>query len=203
MVIVAYFSRPKENRNMAHEHREITGIVLAGGKSRRMGVDKGLMLYQGKPMISYSISLLKHFCSRIIISTSNTKYEDFGLPIISDSFPNAGPLGGLYSVLKESTTDINICLPCDLPKMKVEVLRHMLSASSSTHCVVPLTPQPEPLVAIYPSGVLPILHQLLTEGNYKMTEIYNHFPVHYIPLEEFPGSDIITCFTNLNSPADL
>ncbi len=188
---------------MTNKHQEVTGIILAGGKSRRMGVDKGLMLYKGKPMVSYSIDLLKLFCSRIIISTSNTKYEVFGIQTIADTFPNTGPMGGLYSVLKESTTDIHICLPCDLPRMKAEVLEYMLSLSAPTHCVVTLTQQPEPLVAIYPSGVLPIIHQLITQDNYKMTEIYKNFPVHFISLEEIPVKDAITSFTNLNSPADL
>ncbi len=188
---------------MAHKHREITGIILAGGKSLRMGVDKGLMLYNGKPMITYSIELLKQFCSRILISTANPAHEIFGYPTIADTYSGKGPLGGLYSCIKESTSKINICLPCDLPKMQSGIIDYMLLVSNGKQCVVPLTPFPEPLVAIYPTAVMPVMQQLITKGNYRMTGIFENFPVHYLPLEEFPGDNNLSCFTNFNSPSDL
>lgn len=188
---------------MEHKYREITGIILAGGKSRRMGVDKGLMPYKGKPMITYSIGLLEQFCSRILISTSNSAYEVFGYPTFADIYAGKGPMGGLYSCIKESTSEINICLPCDLPQMKSDILEYMLQISDGTRCIIPLTPYPEPLVAIYPSLVLPVMHQLITNGNYKMTQIFENFPVHYVPLEEFTGDNNLICFSNFNTPSDL
>lgn len=203
MAIVVCFFGPIEVKSMVNKHTEITGIILAGGKSQRMGVDKGLMLYNGKPMITYSIDLLKRFCSRILISTVNPEYEVFGYPTIADTYSGKGPLGGLYSCIKESSSEINICLPCDLPKMQSRILEYMLNASDGKHCIIPLTPHPEPLVAIYPTPVLTVVHQLITAGKYKMTEIFEHFPVHYISVEEFPGENNLTCFTNFNSLVDI
>lgn len=203
MAIVACFSLKTNSRSMADKHNEITGIILAGGKSLRMGEDKGLILYNGRPMITYSIDLLKQFCSRILISTANPAYQVFGYRTIPDTFAGIGPLGGLYSCIKESTSKINICLPCDLPKMQSGIIDYMLLASDGKQCVVPLTPYPEPLVAIYPSIVSPVMHQLITKGNYRMTGIFENFPVHYLPLEEFPGDNNLICFSNFNTPSDL
>jgi len=188
---------------MTNNHNEITGIILAGGKSQRMGVDKGLMIYNGRPMITYSIDLLKRFCSRILISTANPAYEVFGYPTVADVYSGKGPLGGLYSCIRESNTEINICLPCDLPLMKPEIIEYMLKYSDDIQCIIPLTPQPEPLVAIYPSQVLLLMHQQISAGKYKMTELFEYFPVHYIPLEEFPGANNLICFSNYNTPSDI
>lgn len=182
---------------------EITGIILAGGKSRRMGSDKGLIPYNGKPMIQYSIDLLSAFCDRIVISTSNTAYNVFGLETIPDLMPHLGPMGGLYSCLKVSITPLNICLPCDIPQMDLSVLNHLVEKSDGTSCIVACTPHPEPLVSVYPLTVLSVIEQLIKSGNYKMTDIYNLTPAKYIPLEEFPGDNVERCFANMNAPTDL
>lgn len=203
MATVVYSFRQKVTKAMKSKHQEITGIILAGGKSRRMGADKGLMLYNGRPMITYSIDLLRQFCSRILISTSNPAYEVFGYPTIADIYAEKGPLGGLYSCIMESTSEINICLPCDLPRMKPDILEYMLQISDGTQCIIPMTPYPEPLVAIYPSQVLPVVHQMITKGKYKMTEIFESFPVQYVPLEKFPGDNNLICFSNFNTPSDI
>jgi molybdenum cofactor guanylyltransferase len=181
----------------------ITGIVMAGGKSQRMGIDKGLMIYQGKHMVSYSINLLSAFCSRVLISTSNPNYKAFNLETIPDLIPGSGPLGGLYSCLTQSTTEINICLPCDLPFMKPHIIEQLLQSYDGTSCVVPLTPLPEPLVAIYPLSVLPVLKELIENGKYRMTDIFRLFPVKYKSLKDFKGTNNQLCFANINSPDDI
>jgi molybdenum cofactor guanylyltransferase len=182
---------------------EITGIILAGGKSRRMGTDKGLLLYNGKPMIQYSIDLLSSFCERIVISTSNPAYNVFGLETIPDLVPQLGPMGGLYSCLKASKTSVNLCLPCDIPQMNLSVLNQLVEKSDIISCIVACTPYPEPLVAIYPLTVISVIEQLINTGNYKMADIFNLTPVKYIPLEEFHGENIEKYFTNMNTPTDL
>ncbi len=187
----------------AYEHSKVTGIVMAGGKSLRMGVDKGLMIYQGKQMVTFSIDILSAFCSRVIISTSNPDYKVFNLETIPDIDPGSGPLGGLYSCLAQSTTEINVCLPCDLPFMKHHIIEQLLEAFDGSKCVVPLTPLPEPLVAVYPLSVLPVLSELVEKKIYRMTEIFKHVPVKYLTLKEFKGTDNQLCFANINSQGDF
>lgn len=183
--------------------QEVTGIILAGGRSRRMGVDKGLIEWMGKPMISYAIELLMPLCSRILISTSNPAYNSFGYPMVADIYPDKGPMGGLASCLEQSTTRVNICMPCDLPNMQRTIFDQLLKSCDGTQCVVPLTPQPEPLCAVYPSSVLSVMQQLIQEETYRMTEIFKRFPVKYIPSEAFEKGFEQAWFLNVNTPDDL
>lgn len=202
MATVACFSNIMINR-MQSSDKEVTGIILAGGKSRRMGQDKGLIPYQGKSMVSYSIDLLSLFCNRILISTSNPAYKEFGIETVPDLHAELGPMGGLFSCLKVSETTLNICLPCDIPEMKPSVLQYLLQVSDGSSCIVPCTPLPEPLVSVYPATVLPVIGQLMNEGRYKMTDIFKHFPVKFIPMHEFQEENVKKLFSNINSPVDL
>jgi molybdopterin-guanine dinucleotide biosynthesis protein A len=78
---------------------ELSGIILAGGKSSRMGQDKGLMLFRGKQMVQYSIELLNLFTSQILISSNNQEYNQFGFPVVSDIYKECGPIGGLHAAV--------------------------------------------------------------------------------------------------------
>jgi molybdopterin-guanine dinucleotide biosynthesis protein A len=187
--------------NFAKE--DITGIILAGGKSLRMGSDKALMLYKGKPMIQYSINLLSNYCNTILISANGIGYETFGMQVVKDSFINQGPMAGLLACLEKSTAPINICLPCDAPDMQPGVIEKLINLSDTEHCVVPLSPLAEPLIAIYPLTVIPVIRKLLEEGVNKMTEIFKIFPVHFIPFNNLQEFSEISSFNNINTPDDI
>ena len=98
-----------------------TAIILAGGKSSRMGSDKGLVLLNGKPMISYIIEILKKMQIPIIIISNNENYKQFGLPVFADIIKEKGPLGGIYTGLKNSKTESNIIVSCDVPFYQIEL----------------------------------------------------------------------------------
>jgi len=85
-------------------NNKITGIILAGGKSSRMGMDKGFCALNGKPMVQYAIDILEQTCDSIIICSNNSDYELFDLPVIPDIIKDIGPMGGIYSGLKNSKT---------------------------------------------------------------------------------------------------
>ena len=77
----------------------ITGVILAGGKSSRMGFDKGLAILNGKPMIQYVIDVFEKLGLDIIIISNSPGYETFGYPIYNDLIPEKGPVGGIYTCL--------------------------------------------------------------------------------------------------------
>ncbi len=183
---------------------KVTGIILAGGKSLRMGSDKGLIPYKGKPMISYSIDLLSKFCGRLLLSSSSDIYDSFGLERIPDIIQNSGPIVGLLSCLRVSKTNINFCLPCDTPGIPSEVIGYLLKEAFNNpgKCIIPLTPMPEPLIAVYPTGVASLLETLITSNEYRMTKIFEQFPVKYIPLEKFPSGNK-DIFLNINTKNDI
>jgi molybdopterin-guanine dinucleotide biosynthesis protein A len=78
---------------------KVSGYILAGGKSSRMGSDKGLLLIQSKPFVSYIFEALSNVCDSITVVTSNKEYNKLGFKTIQDSIPNKGPVGGLFTVL--------------------------------------------------------------------------------------------------------
>ena len=92
------------------DKKNITGIVLAGGKSSRMGTDKGLLKFNGKSFVQYSLDALKPLVSEIIIVSDDLNYDTFGLKRINDITKNAGPVAGICAGLEASSTEYNLIL---------------------------------------------------------------------------------------------
>jgi len=146
----------------------LTGIILAGGKSERMGKDKGLMDWKGKPLVQYSIEALRQFCDHIIISTNNDEYARFGFPLIKDEYPNIGPMGGLHAGLKASKSEHHIILSCDMPLVDAEIIRLLLTGSENYQAVVPVVDgRLIPVCAYYHWSALPLLEREIRAGLHK------------------------------------
>ena len=105
---------------------EVTGIILAGGKSSRMGTDKGLLKLNGKSMVEYVIDALTEMCSRVLIVSNNIEYRRYGIDVVKDIYEDKGPLGGLYSGLMNSNSQVNICVSCDIPNVNADVFKFLL-----------------------------------------------------------------------------
>jgi molybdopterin-guanine dinucleotide biosynthesis protein A len=182
---------------------KVTGIILAGGKSSRMGTEKGLIEIHGRPMTRIIIDLLRPLCNTIFISTSNPLYSSFGYPLIPDLHKDKGPISGLYSALSASPNHINLFLPCDVPYMRQEILELLLITANSNpeKCIIPYTDYPEPLIAVYPKSTLPVLNQLIMDGETRIKEIFNHLPTLFISMKE--AGINYHAFKNINTPDDL
>ena len=107
------------------EKKDITGIILAGGKSTRMGTDKGFLLLNNKPFVQYSIDALQPLVSEIIIVSDNPDYDRFGLKRINDTIKDAGPVAGICSGLEASSTAYNLILSCDIPLITSKILQKL------------------------------------------------------------------------------
>ncbi|PKP35407.1 MAG: molybdenum cofactor guanylyltransferase, partial [Bacteroidetes bacterium HGW-Bacteroidetes-17] len=129
----------------------ITGIILAGGKSRRMGKEKGLIELNGKQLIQYAIEVLKPICETILISTNSNFYDFLSYQKIADEFPDSGPMGGIYSCLKASKTNQNLVLSCDMPFINSQLLKELIENSHEYDIVVPWNGEQrfEPMCAFY------------------------------------------------------
>jgi len=185
----------------------ITGIVLSGGKSRRMGKEKGLCEFRGKPLISYSIEVLDSLCETVIVSANNQleKYEKLGFQVISDEYQEVGPLGGLYSCLKQSKTEINLVLSCDTPFVTKALFVELLPYAHSFDAVIPRHPNGflEPLTALYHRSALLQMEQQLAAGRYKMIDLLERINTKYVAIGSGNPGLNISVFHNLNSPEDL
>lgn len=177
-----------------------TAIILAGGKSSRMGEDKGLMVYNEKPMIQHVIDAVLPVTNRIIISANSDVYKQFNYPIFSDLTIDKGPLGGIVTTLAQSETEINWVLSCDAPAITTEMLRKLVNQLGDYDAVVPkIGEKIHPLIAVYRKSILNRFKENLALNQLKMTAVLNEMHVNYYKVDE---SDQFN-FKNLNSKADL
>lgn len=184
---------------------DVTGIILAGGKSSRMGTDKGLQELCGKPLISYSIRLLSELCSTIIISSSSDAYKSFGYKTVADEIPGIGPMGGVFSVLKQSKTDKNLVLSCDLPFVSKELLLFILKNSEGYQVAVPWEGDQhyEPLCGFYHLSVLEQMQGFIQNGNYKLPDLFKEISINRLVINKELDFYTEELFLNVNSKHDL
>ena len=150
----------------------ITGFVLAGGKSRRMGIDKSLMSLNGKTLIEYSIDALKPLCNNVVISSNNSIYDFTGCEVWPDELPDQAPIVGIYSCLKRSKTDINIILSCDMPLISTTIIEYLLENSVNHSITVPVHENGfiEPMCGIYKQSAIAILKEYIEIGNFRLND---------------------------------
>ncbi len=104
----------------------VEAYVLAGGKSTRMGKDKGLSTLHAKYMVQHTLDLLQALNLPIKILASLPEYEQFGYPIVKDLFPDKGPLGGLFTALQTTQTEHILLLSCDMPLVKAHAIQQLI-----------------------------------------------------------------------------
>ena len=182
---------------------EISCIILAGGKSSRMGTDKGLMDFNGKAMIVHVIELVRKYFSEVMIISNNNSYEKFDIPVYPDAYNGSGPVVGIMTGLAMSTTPWNFIVACDLPFLNHGILELLINNTNGYDAVVPFHHEnPEPMCAMYNKSCIPAFSKNIESGIYKIQEAFPHFNVNFIPVPEdlFNGTNP---FINLNSKEDM
>ncbi len=187
------------------EHlRNISGIILSGGQSSRMGREKGLVKLAGQPLVNYSINLLKDFCPEFLIGSNHEAYRIFGYPVIKDEINGIGPSGGILACLKASRTKDNIILSCDMPFVSKELIHWIIESRENADVVIPVHEGlPEPLCGFYSKRILPDLEKMVNSGIFKLQEILKNLRTKY--LETGPRLNFYhpQLFENINSNTDL
>ncbi len=150
-------------------NNNITLIILAGGKSSRMGTDKALLKINGKTFVQNIYDNLKDNFADIIISTNNIDVRITGAKIISDKIKNIGPMGGIYTCLKHSKTELNFIVSVDTPFISSELAHEIISKSDNYDItIIRCNNKTNPIIGIYSKQVLPILEQEINSKMYKM-----------------------------------
>ncbi|MBQ4821053.1 molybdenum cofactor guanylyltransferase [Aquimarina sp. MMG016] len=163
------------------KNKHITGIILAGGKSSRMGQDKGLKLHQNKPFMQHIIDALSSITKNILIVTSQKEYQKFGYPCFSDIIPDQGPVGGIYTGLSHSETKNNIVLSCDIPFITAEVLVNLINQYDANYDVT--TYESTPLVTMYHRSVIKQFLNSIEEKRLSLRKTLSLLKVKHIPIE--------------------
>lgn len=191
--------------NIRLRSMEVTGIILAGGKSTRMGADKGLELLAGKPLITYAIQALAPHCQNIIISTGSDAYSHFGFQVVADEFPGIGPMGGVYSSLNKSKTLHNLVLSCDLPFVSSELLAFILKQSVGFETAVPWYENNyyEPLCGYYSKQITDTLFAFIECKNYKLPDVFEKIRINKLRIDSNLPFFHDRLFMNVNSKEEL
>ncbi|MFZ1321606.1 MAG: molybdenum cofactor guanylyltransferase [Ignavibacteria bacterium] len=182
---------------------KITAAILAGGKSSRMGEDKGFMYLNNKMLIEYVIDEVKKITDKIIIITANSEYEQFGYPCHNDLIKNSGPLGGIYTALTFSETRKTLILSCDSPFITSDVLSILVNKANEEDVLVfENKGEAEPLFAVYDKNCLKPIEELIKNNKLKMKDALNSLKKVQYKFDEY-GFDNRKFFTNINTPTEL
>jgi molybdopterin-guanine dinucleotide biosynthesis protein A len=148
----------------------ITGYILAGGKSQRMGTDKGLLLLDGIPFVSHISRALRPIVDEVVIISSNADYDFLGYTRIEDLIPDKGPVGGIYTALKNSKTKLNIILSVDAPLVSTEFLQWILDHHKESFLMtqVRTNDKNHPLIAVYDQSLATVFEEHLVNDQLKL-----------------------------------
>ena len=193
---------------MAVVNEEFSIAIQAGGKSSRMGQDKGLLSFRGQPLIGYILEQLIGFGSEtFIISNQPEDYRSFGFPVFSDTFPGKGPIGGIYTAISHAKNDICLVLACDMPIINRDLLTYLLSALGEFDVVMPRTKTDdysEPFRAYYRKSCLAPILNSIERDDFGVISFLDAVKVNYIRLEDIIKYDpYLLSFTNINTPEEL
>ena len=192
------------------ERPEASGIVLAGGRSRRLGRNKALESFGGQPLILRVIDRVSQVAEDIVVVVADQAQAD-ALPletqhrVVVDLHPGGGSLGGIFSGLSTARNQWAMAVACDMPFLNLDLVRRMLMLRDGADAVVPvLGGRPEPTHAIYSKVCLPFMEQLLLANDLKISLFFDKVRVAYLPEEEVLSLDPdCLSFFNVNNPDDL
>jgi molybdenum cofactor guanylyltransferase len=182
----------------------VTGVILAGGRARRMGgMDKGLVPLNGHPMVEYALRALRPQVADIVINANrnHSRYGSYGYRIIADLIGDfSGPLAGMASAMSVVTTPYVVTVPCDSPLISpdlVERLQQALRGQAADLAVAHDGQRMQPVFALLPVRLLDNLREFLAGGERKIDRWYAQ---HTVALADF--SDTAEMFININTPED-
>jgi molybdenum cofactor guanylyltransferase len=184
---------------------DITGVILVGGKSRRMGCDKAFLPWEGAPLFEKVLRIFQeNFRTVLLAGGEADRFDGYGLRVIPDIYPGSA-LGGLYTGLFHAADQHVFVATCDMPYPSAALLRYLCSLKDGYDCVVPETEQAlEPLYAVYAKSALPAMLDLLECGNFRIYDLYPLMRTRYVGSEELaPFTEGGRSLINVNTPEDF
>jgi molybdopterin-guanine dinucleotide biosynthesis protein A len=184
----------------------VSGIVLAGGQSSRLGTDKSFINVNGRPLIEQIVVKLAKLSDDVVIVTNSPeKYDHLAARLAADIYPGKGALGGIYSGLRAAANAYSLVVACDMPFLDLNLLRYMILLARGHDVVIPrIGGLPEPLHAIYSRSCLEPIDRLLARGGLKIIDFFSEVRVRYVEEDEVDIFDPQhLSFFNVNTLSDL
>jgi molybdopterin-guanine dinucleotide biosynthesis protein A len=185
---------------------DVTGVILAGGKSSRFGRNKAFALVRGIPLTERVAAVMGNTFEKVIIITNAPEeYRHLCLPMHEDLIKGIGPLGGIYTALSAMSTEWGFVTACDMPFLKQGLLLHMLSLRPGHDAVVPRVGwKIEPLHALYKKSCLKHIRDIIASGSYQVISSFSRVRVRYLESQEItPFDPGLTSFININRPEEI
>lgn len=197
---------------MGRAPASITGVILAGGQSRRMGRDKALLDLGGRPMIARVAERLGQACAEVlVVDREPGRYAFLGLPVVPDRRPGFGALSGLHAGLLALRRPFGLFVACDMPFLRPPLLRYLAAlattaAAAAWDAVVPRRGgRPEPLLAVYGRHLLPVVEDILAGGGGPLRRVLEAPGVRVRWVEEQALRRFdpeLVSLVNVNTPED-
>jgi molybdopterin-guanine dinucleotide biosynthesis protein A len=187
----------------------MTSIILAGGKSLRLGRSKLLETIGGKSLIEWVVNRLAIISTEIIIATAHGEaipcFSSVGIKPVADIYPGKGPLAGIHSGLIISSSPQAIVVGCDTPFLSVGLLKYMTQALADSDVALPrIGEMIEPLCAVYSKSCLAPIQELLEQNERRISKLFSMVKVKYVEEDEINSFDPEhLSFFNINSQDDL
>jgi molybdopterin-guanine dinucleotide biosynthesis protein A len=184
----------------------VSGIILAGGASRRMGRNKALIALEGQPLVARVLHALRPVTDEVLVVANDpAPFAFLSLPVVPDSEPGHGPLMGLYSGMRAARGDLVVAVAVDMPFLTPEFLEHLVRLSPGYDVVIPETDRLHPLCAVYRRETcLPAIEEALARGQRRLIAFHADVQVRRVPeaaLRSF--SPDLRALINVNTPEEL
>jgi molybdopterin-guanine dinucleotide biosynthesis protein A len=184
----------------------MTGVILSGGRNRRMGENKAFLPMNGERLIDRTVRLFRAVFQEVIIVTSTpTDYLDQDATIVTDILPEKGALGGIYTGLFYARGEYAFIAACDMPFLNRAFMEQMISRTAGYDIIVPAPPDGlQPLHAVYARRCLPVIRGLIERDRLKITGFYPGHRLLTLSPEVIRSFDPEgRMFLNVNTPEDL
>ncbi len=207
---------------------ETSAVILAGGKSRRMGRDKAWIEFEGVPLIVRVLARVRQLADDVVIVTNTpAPFAPLQVPLVGDEIPDGGPLAGIAAGLNAVKHNHALVVACDMPFLNVELCRYLVSLAADSDLVIPNFPSGEtpaepravqrapsarrgkdldlhPLHAVYAKGCLEPIRRALARGNRRLISFHHEVRVRVVSPDEIVRFDPEgRSLLNLNTPEDL
>ena len=186
----------------------VTGVLLAGGKSRRMGEDKRFLSVGERTLFDRSLAVLRSLFETVfVVIAQDSPALQSEVPVLRDLIPDCGSLGGLYTGLKQAITPYVFVVACDMPFLNPAAVRYVVEAKGDHDVVMAkLETGLHPMHALYHRRCLPVMEDLMKTRDLKIQRLANHpaLRVQLITQAELEAIDPLgRSFYNVNTPSDL
>jgi len=188
----------------------VSAIIQAGGQSRRMGTDKALIDYHGRPILAHVIDTLRQLSDDVlVVSNRSDVYGPIAAPLdarlVPDYNPPSGPLGGIAAGLVAMKHDLALVVACDMPFLNLDLIRYLIERATDFDVVVPQTgDQYEPLHAVYRRSCLVAIQRRLANNERRVISFFQDMRLSVVSEAEWRVIDPTgRSVANLNTPADL